>query len=495
MQDKQNRLLAVSDNLIMLERGEEELLLVDPWAVEPLYIQKGRDYIKGLIRDAGRFDSREALEKAFPGDVELINTLLRHRILVEEHQPKTEEPPFSLKSPQKTNGMSLYLLLSQSCNLGCVYCLNGKKTYKTVDNLKMTEEVAFKSVERSLERLEPGGHLEIVFFGGEPLLNWPLVKKVIQHCAERLKPRHHDKHIKYHITSNLSILPEDFLQWAEEHHISVLCDVDGEPAIHDQCRPFKNGKPSHAFIAANIEKLVQGGVDISLRATLTRMNENKMMDIARHHKSMGVRGCALVPLNPVNSDEELLDEQLVPDASVLIEGLEDVYRSGIWPSERLFPFSVYTNKVRPGSRITMGCGAPHGNTPVVDVNGDVYPCIYLMGIQRFFLGNVLEKEWIDTSLLEQMKQNLFVDHLEDCKGCRWRYLCGGGCPVSRLTVLNNPDCTEKVRNYCSMINCAYTQKILELLFWELADAAGSTLKASSEPCDSVAMDAVQTVFC
>ena len=452
MQYKKAKNLTANKNLIMLERGGDELLLVDPCTVQPLYIKRGRDYIKGLIREAGRPGAREGLEGAFPCDKDLLDTLIRHRILVEEVQGPVSKSPHPSKVVEKTSGMSLYLLLSQSCNLGCIYCLNGKRTYRTGRNLLMGEKVAFRSVERCMERLEPGGSLEVVFFGGEPLLNWPMVKKVIRHCEDKLKLIHGDKRIKYHMTSNLTILPDDLVYWAEKYKISVLCDVDGEAEVHNRCRPYKGGKGSHATIVASIGKLVKAGVDISLRATITSLNQHRMMEIARHHKALGVRGCGLVPLSPVNSDEELFDEGLIPDASVLIQGLEEVYRSRVWSSERLFPFSVYSSKVRPGTRITMGCGAPYGNTPVVDAKGDVYPCIYLVGIKRFYLGNVLEPEWIDKTMLARMQRLLNVDNLEECRDCQWRYLCGGGCPVTRLTVLNNPDCTQEIRQYLSLIH-------------------------------------------
>lgn len=494
MQIQNSQPIMANSDLIVLERGADELLLMDTWAVQPLYIKKGREYVLNLIRKAARPVTRQKLEASFPMDKNLIATFIQHRILVEEQRSRAVGNPKSFDGSAKTNSISLYLLLSQSCNLGCVYCLNGRRTYKTDGHLKMDDKVAFKSVLQCLDRLEQGGSLEIVFFGGEPLLNWPMVKKIILYCEKELKPVHGDKTIKYHLTSNLTVLPDDFLKWATEYKIGVLCDVDGEAQIHDQCRPYKNGKPSHAVIAANIAKLVDAGLNISLRATITSLNVKNMMEIALHHKAFNVKGSALVPLNPVNSDEDLLDEQLVPDAAILIQGLEAVYSSRIWSSEKLFPFSVYAHKIRPGMRVTMGCGAPRGNTPVVDVKGNVYPCIYLMGIQRFYLGNVMEKEWIDKTLLEQMHHALNVDHLDECKTCQWRYLCGGGCPVSRLTVLNNPDCTQKLKNYCSMISCDYNKKILELLLWELAQEADDGTQATFAD-SSVAMDATQTVYC
>ena len=78
-----------------------------------------------------------------------------------------------------------------------------------------------------------------MFFGGEPLSNWPLVKEIILH-TEDLKKKHEGKLVKYHVTANLSLLPADLIEWAKKYNVTFLCDVDGPPEIHDRCRPFKN---------------------------------------------------------------------------------------------------------------------------------------------------------------------------------------------------------------------------------------------------------------
>ena len=111
---------------------------------------------------------------------------------------------------------------------------------------------------------------------------------------------------------------------------------------------------------------------------------------------------------------------------------------------------------------------PNGNTAIVDVNGEVYPCIYLVGIKRFYLGNILNDSYPNKDLLAWMRDYLHVDRLEDCQTCAWRYICAGGCPLGRLTILNNPLTTPKVVAYCKEITCEYTKKIMELLLWDKA---------------------------
>ncbi len=316
--------------------------------------------------------------------------------------------------------------------------------------------------------------------GGEPLLNWELAKKIILFCEETLKPKYPDKGIKYHLTSNLAHFPADLIEWAKRYEIGFLCDVDGPADLHNRLRPYRNGKPSHDDIAKNIARLVDAGLPVSLRATLTSLNQDRMEAIARHHRDLGGISSAFVPVNPVNSDEDILSASLLPSPEAIIDGLSEVYRLKIWKSKDIFPFSTYGRKVRPGARMIVGCGAPYGNTPVVDVNGDVYPCIYLVGIRRFFIGNITDDAYPDTRLLDGMMESLTVDNNEECRPCAWRYLCGGGCPVARLTVLDNPGASQQVIDYCKKISCIWTKKVLELLLWERAERAASLVDKETE---------------
>ena len=489
--------LAITKNLIMLEKGRGELLLVNSIETRPLYIKKGRNYIKHFLEAVGQLGTSEAIKKAFPDDTELLNLLIDHRIIIHGGDDSKgldkADISFDKKAREDKVGISLYLLLSQSCNLGCIYCLNGTNTYKKDKNLMMQEEIAYKSVERCFNSLNSGGKLEVVFFGGEPLLNWPLAKKVITYCENNLKTRCKDKEISYHITSNLTIIPNDLIKWAKRYNITFLCDIDGPEDIHNECRPYKHGKGSHARIVKNIERLTGSGLQVALRATITRRNQSCMLEIAKHHKDLGGMGSAFVPVNPVNSDEDILPETLMPSVKIMARGLAKVYKSKIWDTKDLFPFNVYATHLMSGGRSVTGCGAPYGNTPVVDVNGDVYPCIYLVGIKRFSLGNILNEDYPDNTVLDWMMDFLHVDLIAECKDCAWRYICGGGCPVGKLTVFENPLANRKTVQYCHGIRCDYTKKVIELVLWDLAREAGSSVAGATLKEVPVAMD--NTINC
>lgn len=475
--------LRISKNLIALKRGVEELLLANSFHLYPLYIQRGRDYVDNFLQSAEKLGTVSKIHKAFPQDSGLLEMLMEHKIIV----PHSEQESYGeadiasqKKMVARKSHICLYLLLTQSCNLGCVYCLNGKKSYRTHHNLKMSEEVAYCGVEKYLNRLDPDGQLEIIFFGGEPLLNWPLAKKVICHCEETLKPLYRDRKISYHLTTNLAKLPDDLIEWAKKYQISFLCDVDGPGEVHNQLRPYKNKRPSFRNITENIRRLSDAGLKVSLRTTVTAINQHRMLETAQLHKDIGGTGCAFVPVNAANSDSELLPESLLPSPDIVIKGLEEVYHSGIWDLNQLYPFSMLQSNVRCGANVTMGCGAPSGSTPVIQANGDVYPCIYLVGMKRFFMGNVLEKIPQPEDRYDWMMTSLHVDHLEDCRACNWRYICGGSCPMLRFTVLSNPAASAGVIAYTRGIMCDYSKKVFELLLWEKAGESAASLQHEIE---------------
>jgi len=472
-----NAALRIANGLLVLERGQDELLLANNIEPRPLYVKRGRRYIRDFLKTAGELGAYNRIIAAFPHEKGLLDVMLDYGIIVSaENALKNLQVEDSLQSQpsghKKT--ISLYLLLSQSCNMRCVYCLDGTRTYQTDQNLRMSKEVAFKSTELCLEELDDRGRLEVIFFGGEPLLNWPLAKDVITHCGKCLREQHQGKQVQYHFTSNLSFLPNDLIEWAKKYPISFLGDIDGPPAVHDRCRPLRNGGGTYEATARNIQKMRAAGLRIDLRATITSWNQDHLLETTEHHKALGGNSSAFVPVVPVNSDEDILPESLLPSPDKVIGGMAEVFRSKLWKPGELFPFNQYASRLRPGLVTGVDCGAANGTVPTVDANGDVYPCIYLVGIKRFRMGNMMDGSYPRRDFMEQLYDQLRVDHLEDCKQCSWRYICRGSCPLGRLTVDHNPMASPQVKTYCRRIRCNYTQSILELLLWQMADetAAG-----------------------
>jgi uncharacterized protein len=474
--------LEAAGRLLTLTRGEDELLLVEPRLFRPLYVRQGRRYVLDFLSAAAALGSGARIRAAFPVDGDLLDSLLFHGILA----PREEDPetapyhgcgcgPREASAGCDSPAISLYLLLSNACNLACGYCLNGRQSYGTARERRMSRETAVAAVERCLAELSPGGSLEVVFFGGEPLRNWETAKATILECEGRLSTEFPGKAIRYHVTSNLTVLPPDLIPWAAKYGITFLCDVDGPRDLHDACRPMKGGGGSHDAVVDSIRRLVDAGLRVDLRATITARNHDRLPEIARHHKAIGGSSCAFVPVSPVDSDEEIMDEGLLPSPAKMLDGVAAAWRSGVWETDKLYPLNLHAPRLRPGTSMTQGCGLPYGNTPVVDASGDAFPCIYLVGIGRFRMGNVHDGTFPDRRLLASLHDALHVDALEGCKGCAMRTLCGGGCPVWRLTIAGNPKVSGAVAAYCREIGCDYTRGLIEMLLWEQAAAAASNV--------------------
>lgn len=356
-----------------------------------------------------------------------------------------------------------------------MYCLNGDQTYRRRTAPKMSREVAVRAIDRCMERLSEGGQLQIVFFGGEPLLNWPLAEEIIAYVEDEIPRRHPGKRWHFHLTSNLAALPPDLTDTIRDHRISVLCDVDGPPDLHDSTRPFKGGRPSCARIAANVGRLVEAGIPVALRATITSRNVERMGEVARYHKAIGGSGTSAVPVNAVNSDEDFLGEDLLPDTDAFARGLRDTLDAG-FDIGHVFPFNQFARTLRTDLHQTVGCGAALGNTPVVDVRGDVYACIYLVGMERYRTGNVLsDGVFPDWEVLDRMADQVRVDHIDQCRDCIYRAVCVGGCAVGTLLVADNPRAGPQVREYQREVRCKSIRVVVEETLWHMAGQADKAL--------------------
>lgn len=460
-------MFTVAKELVTLRRGKERIVFNAEF-VNPVYFPRGGDEALTIL------ERLKALgpvpyppEKISPPD--FFKFLCDHSLIVPEEKTSSGilQKTSRCECETKSSGKSLYLLLSHSCNQKCIYCLNGRKTYQKNRRIMMSEKVAFKAVETVFESISRNGRLEVVFFGGEPLLNWRLAKKIINYCETMLKPKNPEKKIQYHLTTNLTIFPDDLMETARKYKMTFLVNVDGPPDIHDITRPFRNGKGSFKTTARNIRRLINAGFEVALRATVTKYNHHRMLEIAETHKELGGAGCAFVPLNAIDSDEDALSYELCPSPSEFAKGLKKVYRSGIWPSERLFPFNEYMGRLRPGHRNSWGCGAPWGNTPVINAEGKIFSCIYLVGIPKFETGDIFAGDFPRKEVVDKMLEIVNVDNNAKCSKCGFRYLCGGGCPVGRFTIAGNPNVPPEIKRYTEKIACVTSKTVLSELLWDM----------------------------
>ena len=462
----------IADRIEVLRRGPMRILF-NPANVNPVFFPSGGDEVVDLLlgmKETGGF-APSTLPDGCTED--MFEFFLAHSLIV----PDTPGPRQAGRqccgcnptSSRLSSSRSVYLLLTHSCNQACIYCLNGIETYRKQEQLAMSEDVAYRALQTAVDSITDDGRLEVVFFGGEPLLNWDLAKEIIRYCSEELLPRYPKVQVHYNLTTNLTVFPDDLIDVAQEHGMTFLVDVDGPEEIHDRTRPFIGGRGSFRTTAAHLERLAAAGIQASLRATVTSHNVSRMLEVAQTHKDLAGASCAFVPLNPVDSDIQLLDMSMCPSPKLLADGLQQVYRSGLWDVERLFPFNEYQGRLQPGYSNRWGCGAPFGNTPVITAHGKIYSCIYLVGNRRYEVGDLMLNDFPKKDVLADMLDAVDITKRDRCSGCSFRHLCGGGCPVGVFSIADNPNASPELQQYVRDISCAVSKTVLTELFWRMAD--------------------------
>jgi radical SAM additional 4Fe4S-binding domain len=326
----------------------------------------------------------------------------------------------------------LVLAVSQECNLGCEYCIVNKGEYGQKG--KMSADTARRAVDYMLERSEGEENLIVDFFGGEPLLNFPVVKKTAEYIDQIRRKK--NIQINMSITTNGTILNDEILDFFKQYHMAVIVSIDGPREIHDQWRKFRNGKGTHSVVTANIEMLVRSLPNvITARTTLTRQSP-PLMEIGYYLEKMGfhdVQFSRVTEFPNCNScgnhtySELALSEQELTDMGedYCQAGLSEIQgRSGRMKySFRTGMLMRHMRYIKQGCPRRYNCGAGIGILGV-GIQGDLYPCQYFIDMPVFKIGDVWKG--IDTDRLADF-YNTFNNNRQKCESCWVKNLCGRGC--------------------------------------------------------------------
>ncbi|MBF0425203.1 MAG: radical SAM protein [Magnetococcales bacterium] len=470
----------VAAEIVTLTRGEARILF-NPEQFFPVFLPQGGDELASIL---GQFRGEVRTAPPDPDlcPPDLFQFLLEHAIFLPMEQ---EAPSLPLQvgclteqrcaaTPGDENRparLQVFLLLSHLCNLSCLYCLNGRETYRAIPHRIMTLATARMAVETLLSRLANHGVLEVVFFGGEPLLNWSPARELMRLCREEIMPRHPNQKIRFSLTTNLYQIPDDLSADARKFGVAVLVNVDGPAELHDITRPAHGGAPSFTRVRENIKRLVGEGVTVDLRATITTVNVAHMVEVVALHRELGGSSSALLPMNPIDSDGTLLPSSLLPDPAAFAAGLTAVYAARLWPVENLHPFSEYNRRLRPGYRMGLACDAALGRHPVVTADGEIFSCPYLVNQGRFAMGDLATGDFPKPEAVKVMTDLILAwEQRQNCRSCGYRYLCGGGCSLGAFAATGKKLPPRKVLDDMDAINCATTRSCVEALLWDRGDS-------------------------
>ncbi len=326
----------------------------------------------------------------------------------------------------KTNGVvkALCLHIAHTCNLNCEYCFASQGKYHG-DRAVMSFEVGKRALDFLIENSGSRRNLEVDFFGGEPLMNFDVVKQLVAYARSVEKEK--GKNFRFTLTTNGVLIDDDVIEFANKEMSNVVLSLDGRKEIHDHYRVDYNGKGSWEKIVPKFQKLVNAreGKNYYMRGTFTHRNPDFLEDI----KTMLDLGFTELSMEPVvcgESDPARLTEE---DKEIVMKQYEDLAKLMIEKDREGKPFTFYHYMLdlKGGPCIykrISGCGA---GTEYMAVTpwGDLYPCHQFVGDEKFLLGNIFDGVKNDNIREEFFKCNVYTR--EECKNCWARLYCSGGC--------------------------------------------------------------------
>lgn len=333
------------------------------------------------------------------------------------------------KPPVNPIVKALCLHIAHDCNLRCKYCFAGQGPYGG-DRSLMSYEVGKKSIDFLLKVSGPRKHVEIDFFGGEPLMNLDVVKQLVVYGRE--KAEEVGKTIKFTVTTNCVLLTEDVQKYLNDNDISCVLSIDGRKEVHDRMRPFAGGQGSYDLIKDRIINFVKSrnGKEYFVRGTYTRNN----LDFVNDAKHLIESGVDVLSLEPVVSDDDVdyaIREEDIPFLKDQYEQLTHYYwkRHEEGKDFTFFHFNVSLDHGPCLPKRLTGCGAGHEYL-AVSPQGDLYPCHQFVGREEFKVGHV------DTGVINKEIgrefQNAHVLNKPECRNCWARFYCSGGCHSNNL---------------------------------------------------------------
>lgn len=330
---------------------------------------------------------------------------------------------------KKTAGVvkALCLHIAHTCNLNCEYCFASQGNYHG-ERAVMSFEVGKRALDFLIENSGTRRNLEVDFFGGEPLMNFQVVKDLVKYA--RSIEKEHNKNFRFTLTTNGVLIDDDVIDFCNKEMSNVVLSLDGRKEVHDRFRVDYNNKGSYDKIVPKFKKLVQarGNKNYYMRGTFTHHNPDFLEDI----KAMLDLGFTELSMEPVvtkkGEPSELTDE----DLPVVLKQYEDLAKLMLEKDKENKPFTFYHYMIdlTEGPCIykrISGCGS---GTEYMAVTpwGDLYPCHQFVGDEKFKLGDIFNgvnnKEIID----EFLACNVYAR--KDCKDCWAKLYCSGGCAAN-----------------------------------------------------------------
>ncbi|MDD6563483.1 MAG: thioether cross-link-forming SCIFF peptide maturase [Clostridiales bacterium] len=322
---------------------------------------------------------------------------------------------------------ALCLHIAHDCNLRCKYCFAGTGEYNGERGI-MSAETGKKAIDFVIANSGNRKNIELDYFGGEPLMNFEVVKTITEYAKEQGKK--HGKNFRFTITTNGILLDEEKKAYINENMSNVVLSIDGRKEVNDRMRPRIDGSGTYDNIIPKFIDMAnsRNQDNYYVRGTFTAFNKDFAEDVI-HLADLGFKQTSVEPVVAPYYEEYALQETDIPEIFAEYDKLATEYlkrwKEGNWFN--FFHFMVDLDQGPCAIKRLSGCGAGHEYLAVA-ANGDLYPCHQFVGNHDFLMGSVYDGE-IDTKIRDYFeKSNIYTK--EKCKNCFAKFYCSGGCSAN-----------------------------------------------------------------
>ena len=333
---------------------------------------------------------------------------------------------FDFKNRQ-TVVKALCLHIAHDCNLACQYCFAEEGEYHGRRAL-MSFEVGKKALDFLVKNSGNRVNLEVDFFGGEPLMNWQVVKDLVAYGRSLEEPYH--KKFRFTLTTNGILLNDEIQEFVNKEMSNVVLSIDGRKEVHDKMRPFRGGQGSYDIVIPKYQKLAESRDQMNyyVRGTFTRNNLDFSKDVL-HLADLGFEQISVEPVVAQESEDYAIRKEDIPQILEEYDKLavELLKRRKEGKGVNFFHFMIDLEGGPCVAKRLSGCGS---GTEYLAVTpwGDFYPCHQFVGQEEFLMGNV-DDGIVNTDIRDEFKCcNVYAK--EKCKDCFAKFYCSGGCAAN-----------------------------------------------------------------
>ena len=363
---------------------------------------------------------------------------------------------YSVASPVK----AMCLNIAHDCQLRCKYCFASTGDFGKGRKL-MSFETGKHAIDFLLENSGDRPNLELDFFGGEPLMNFNVVKQVVEYARSREKE--YNKKFRFTITTNGLLLDDEKIEFINREMSNVVLSIDGRKEVNDYFRVLPNGQGCYDMILPKYQKLVAGRGDKEyyVRGTFT----NKNLDFSNDVFALYEAGFDQISVEPVVGDDDIyaLTEKDLPAVFAEYEKLAQKLLDNEKHCKKFnfFHFMLDLDQGPCAIKRLRGCGC--GNDYVaITPDGDIFPCHQFVGIDEYKMGNIDEGTFNKEMNADFAKAHVYSK--PDCRECWAKFYCSGGCNANNYQYMGDIRTAHKIS--CQLekkrLECAIMMKAVKM---------------------------------